>query len=382
MKTSKFTNTKTEGELSFLVFGDVHLGHPQTKADEIVPKLYRLLPDNEATRKLDIIVIEGDLFDQILLYNSEYLAIIKTWMIWLLTKCKKYDITLYVLEGTPSHDMRQPKHFVTYNEAYGINADLHYIDRLHLERSERFGISILFLPDEWDSPLENCYTSAKRLLNDHGLEKADFAVMHGSFDHQLPPNLGIPVHNGDLWQSIVEYYIFVGHVHFYSQKGKIIASGSFDRLKHGEEKPKGYVRAIVRENGRHDLRFVENKEAKVFLTIDCTGCEGESALKVIEAAIEGKPKGSHFRLMGKKDDGIKTARTYMQDRYPDYYWDEPKFTDDAVINKTVLPSIELVYEPIHLTRDNLQTLLTERLKRLGSDTETIKRCMALLKEAM
>ena len=79
-----------------------------------------------------------------------------------------------------------------------------------------------------------------------GLTKVDYAVMHGQFDYQLPKHItGMPRHDSQKYLDIVKHYIFIGHIHTHSVYDRIIAQGSFDRLTHGQEEPKGYVVSIV-----------------------------------------------------------------------------------------------------------------------------------------
>ena len=147
-----FNLTKVKDEVNIAVFGDVHLGHDKTKTNEIISKLYKLFPETEATRNLDFIFIEGDLFDRLLYLNNDYMVDIVIWMEWLLNKCAKHGIALRVLEGTPSHDMRQPEIMASLAKKYTDDLDFKYADTLCIEFHERTGLSILYLPDEWNTP--------------------------------------------------------------------------------------------------------------------------------------------------------------------------------------------------------------------------------------
>ena len=164
-----FKRTKVAGVLNLLVVGDIHLGHRVTPTPLTLQSLYKLLPNTLETQQLDYFIIEGDLFDRLLTNNYEHLSAIQTWMIWLLKTCKEHDICLRVLEGTPSHDMEQSSAFITFNDAYHIGCDLLYVDDLFIEQNERHGITFLYLPDEWTSPIENCFIAAQRLLHEHNL---------------------------------------------------------------------------------------------------------------------------------------------------------------------------------------------------------------------
>lgn len=377
--STTFRNTKIKGQLNIAVFGDVHLGHRNTKTNEIIRKLYRIFPETEETRNLDFIFIEGDLFDHLLYLNNDYMSDIHIWCEWLIGLCNKHQIALRVLEGTPSHDMKQPAILEAMAKKYHETIDFKYADKLDIEFHEKTGATILYLPDEYDSPIENCFTAAKQLVHSHGLKQVDFVCMHGSFDYQLPPVHGIPTHCRSDWESIVKHYILVGHVHFPSQNGKVLAAGSFDRLKHGEEGPKGHLRVTVK-NGADQITFVENKEAKLYKTIDISGLDVDHLLEKVSKVIKDAPNDSYFRLSGKKSDGVTTACSYMSDKYPQYNWTD-HITEDDVAKTNQTQILENSYQPIHLTRNNLPKLLSDRLNGFY-DGDSINRCMKLLEEAL
>jgi len=136
------------------------------------------------------------------------------------------DICLRVLEGTPSHDRRQSRQFKIVKALLGIEMDLKYVDTLSIEHNEKFDCTFLYLPDEWRGCNEQTKEEVKRLLVQHNLESVDFAFMHGSFPHQLPNIKHIPVHDPEFYLSIVNKYIFIGHIHVMSQYERILAQGS------------------------------------------------------------------------------------------------------------------------------------------------------------
>lgn len=375
-------NTKT-GNLEIMVFGDVHLGHPNTKTPEIIASLYRILPDTEENRNLDIIFIEGDLFDSLLYMNFEFSDDIKLWAIWLIRFCAKYKIALRVLAGTPSHDMGQPeKLFAPIVDSFEGEIDYKFIGTLHLEHHEKTGATILYLPDEFITPIEEAFPMAQKLIKDHGLEQVDFICMHGGFEYQYPANCGIPAHNSELWQTLVRYWIMIGHVHTSSQLGKIVASGSLERLKHGEEGPKGFTRITVGD-GINVARFVENKKAKIYKTIECDGQEVDELLESVKLLIKKHPKGSFFRFAGNSESGVKTLQSYCSSKYPDYNWSALE-RQEKIVNPQGFGEVEISFQPIDLTKENLPELIKRELFRQTPelDDDTLNRCLLLLKESL
>lgn len=370
-----FKNTKVNGVLNMLIVGDIHLGHRTTPTLRTLQALYALLPNTTETRQLDYFIIEGDLFDRLLTNNYEYLSAIQTWMIWLLVQCQKNEIALRVLEGTPSHDMKQPKAFVTFNEAYHIGCDLLYVDDLFIERNERHGITFLYLPDEWTSPIENCYIAAQRLLHEHKLTQVDYAIMHGAFAYQLPTGMGIPTHDMESWLSLVRYHIFIGHHHDHSQYDRIIAAGSLDRGKHGEEGDKGYIRYTLTEEGAQ-IRFITNQTAMIYKTIDCHDLLPNQIVDLIDQQIKLLPEGSAIRLRAMKSDNLNSALGYMKMAYPEYRWDSIIEGDVVKLISTTLK--EHTYNPIHLTKQNLGRLVSDRLHANGYTNDQVSRCLGIL----
>lgn len=374
MKATSFELTKTAGELRLAVFGDVHLGNRRTLAPDVIRGLDSFFPDNYETSMLDMIVIEGDLFDEGLTFYSEFLGQIQNWMLRLLGICAKHKIALRVLEGTPSHDMHQSRQFEVLVAATGLDIDFKYVETLELEKHPKFG-TILYVPDEWGSSHEDCYTQARNLLASHGLSKADYCIFHGAFEYQLPPSLGIPTHDSKAWMDLVVYALFAGHIHQYSKNGKIIATGSTDRFTQNDEKDKGHLRAVLKPSGC-TFEFRANPFAKMYITIDCSNLSVEDAL--IKIQQEAKvPKGSYIRIRYTTLDNLQTAKAYLRTEYPDYFWDDQVVdAGTAKIETGLLP--EIIYQSVSLNKFNTMDMLRERMTKGGLDPGLINKAMERL----
>lgn len=365
--------------LNLAVLGDVHLGHPNTPTDWILKNLKRIFPDNAETAELDFIIIEGDLFDRLLYLNNSFLGEIQFWVIRLLVLCKKHDIALRILEGTPGHDMKQSELFVSLNDAYQIGCDVRWVEKLSFEKHERTGTTFLYLPDEYGPP-DVCYEDAVRCLKENGVSQVDFVVMHGQFDYQLPPHVNEKAHTSTLWQPLAKYNVFVGHVHQHSQNGNIIAAGSFDRLVHGDESAKGHVRVTVSPT-EHSIRFIENRNAKRYDTIDCRNLPVEAAVERIRAHVQTLPESAWVRVWAMRTDSITAAKDILRLEYPQFVWD---YKIDAPIENVdvdysglaLTPDYE--YVPIDLTKDSLPGLLKARLVLNGLEETDVSECMRLV----
>lgn len=174
-------------EINIASISDIHLGHPRTNTYLIVENLYKAFPDNEETAKLDLILLAGDVFDRLLTLPQEEVDAIQMWIAHLLYVCEKYNIILRVLEGTPSHDWKQSRQFANINAAMKKPANLKYVEVLSIETIEELGgLTVLYVPDEWNHDANVTRQQVIDLLKQHGLEKVDVACMHGAFDYQLP----------------------------------------------------------------------------------------------------------------------------------------------------------------------------------------------------
>lgn len=178
---------KKPSELYIASFSDVHLGHPKTPTVSILRNLRKAFPDTEETGKLDLIFIVGDLFDRLLDMPDPSVPEIKIWFHQFLRMCAKRDIVVRVLEGTPSHDWKQSWLMDSINTQSGYNVDLKYVTTLSIEHIERFGINILYVPDEWLPETDDTWKEVLQHLGQHNLDQVDYALIHGSFNYQLPP---------------------------------------------------------------------------------------------------------------------------------------------------------------------------------------------------
>lgn len=346
---------------------DIHLGHTRTNTFHVVDNLRKAFPDNEETAMLDLILLAGDIFDHLLTLPQEEVDEIQAWITELLAICAKYNILLRVLEGTPSHDWKQSRQFVNLNLGADVPAALKYVDTLSIEVIEELGgLTVLYVPDEWNHDANVTRAQVQELLKKHGLDKVDIACMHGSFDYQLPID-SIKNHNSDWYQSIVNHFIVIGHVHIRSQRGKILAQGSFDRLSHGEEAPKGHYRFTISPNG-NSYRFVENTGAKLYLTVDCRALSLEGLIKHMQSVAE-YPTGSGFRLLIARDSELHRDIRTIRQQFPQFkittQLDELKTPESLKVKQPH----EHVEQPISVTPTNVANIVTERLKARHPDAD-------------
>lgn len=371
--------TSKKCELHIAVFGDVHVGHPNTPTMWILNNLRAAFPDAPATGDIDLFIIEGDFFDRLLNLAQDHLYDIRIWITQFLRMCKSRDIVVRVLEGTPSHDWKQSRLFTHLNEISEIGADVKYVPNLSIEHIERFGITVLYVPDEWNVRCDDTWLEVVALLKQHGLEKVDYAVMHGAFPHQMPKNVHhkLELHDPDRYLSIVRKYIFIGHVHLHSRYDRILAAGSFDRTAHGEEGPKGHIRVIARESGEDTVQFVVNENAQIYKTINVVGASADELLVLVESAVSKLAEGSHVRLRARKSDPGMVTLDFFRDKYPNFTWTVVEDGGSSVEDKPVLVDTREHFRGINITKENIVSLVLERVKVKHPDLHD--RCEGLLK---
>lgn len=367
--------------LHFAVVSDIHLGHKRNSTAEIVKNLRRAFPDNSETGQLDIIFLAGDVFDSLLSLPDEDIFEIDAWVCHFLRVAKKWDIKVRVLEGTPGHDWKQSERFVIINEVVGIEADLKYVKDLSIEYIEQYGATVLYVPDEWQPTTEKTLSQVKELLLAKGLTQVDYAIMHGQFEYQLPPHVPGPKHSSKEYLALVRELIFIGHVHIHTRLERIVAQGSFDRLAHGEEGPKGHVRALVHAPGEHTVTFVENASAKRFVTIDCSGLDTEATIALVDQYARDIPDDSYVRLRGELGQPIFDNMELLIRRYPLYTWSK-QVLDPNQDPEEIKVESENLYVPITLTKENLGEILVERVVNSGATAQVVDAARIILEEVL
>jgi len=349
-------------DLDYLVLSDVHLGHKRTKTSDIIDHLNKFF-DNFSSRTdyitLDLIFIAGDLFDSLLDFSSSDIHEATLWLSRLIEFCGRHDIKLRVLEGTPSHDWKQSKIIDTIRDMLECKTDVRYIDTLYIEHIEDIDLTVLYVPDEWTASTELTYSQLQELLKEQSLSFVDIAIMHGVFGYQVQ---GIPVkiesHDESKYLSIVKHYINIGHYHNYSTYDRIIAQGSFDRLSHGEEEPKGAVRVHIGEENY--FSFISNPHAKIYKTVVVRYKDVDKAMRSLDKQLKDIPTDSYVRIRCTKDHPIYSNLDNIKKRYPLLNFSKVAEETIAEAEKNVIED-DIDYVAIAITPDNICKLLKDEV---------------------
>jgi len=373
-------NVSGLNKLDIASISDIHLGHPDNPAVRIIQNLKRAFSNAADLAELDIIFIAGDVFDRLLSLPDDAVHEIDFWITHLLRLCKKHDIILRVLEGTPSHDWKQSKRFVKINELSRIGADVKHVTELSVEYIERHGINVLYVPDELPGGPNKTFESVISLLEEKGLQKVDYAIMHGQFAYQAVGNEQHLNHIEDNYLSIVKEYIFVGHIHTFSTYDRIIAQGSFDRLRQGQEEAKGYVRATIRP-GFRSAKFIENVGAMRFVTIDCSDMDVDEALEHIRERVADLPAGSFVRVKANESHPVFANMPLLVQEHTLYRWSKKQVSeDDADGQEQFLDLKNAEYNPIIITADSVTELVADRIRSSGFEEDFVCRCAQLIND--
>lgn len=356
--------------LNIASISDIHLHHPNTPTELIVRNLaLYAFPDIKSTHDLDIIFIGGDVTHSLMDFASNNAILFRKWVANFLWMCAKHDIMVRIIEGTPLHDWKQSHIFIEENENHSIGCDIKYITDIHIEHIDRYDIDVLYIPDEIRPTTEITWNRVVELMAEKGLAKVDFAIMHGAFSYQLPSveDVKDKVHDEEKYLSIVRHYIFIGHVHTHKPKGRIIPNGSFDRLAHGEEEPKGHVRLL-----KGNIEFIPNLGAMRYFQLNVADMEVDQVIALVSEKLKGNNDKFKIKLLANKEDAAFGLLRRLSHLFPfgvfeigriDKINKKRERTEARTRRATALPA---------LTRDNL---LDELLKEVElAEPERLDEC--------
>lgn len=349
--------TKKIGKIVAAIISDVHLGHRRTKAPEIIAKLRKKLCNKELLRKLDMLIIAGDFFDKGLELCDNSVLEIQEFIRDLLELCKANNIKLRVLEGTPSHDRKQSKQFGFVNGILGDQgADFKYVDTLSIIHEEDLGLDFLYVPDECCDTTAEIWEEVQKLLEEKDIDKVDFCVMHGAFRYQYPDIQSIDCHDEKNYLGVTRYNIFIGHVHTMSTHSRIVAQGSFDRLEHGYEDPKGFILCVLDlDVKKTKVEFIINEYAKLYVEYDITKMELDKVRDYVISNIADAPTDSYFKLVVPEDDAYKAIYWSLAKDYPGFNWS----SKNVKKKKKEVVSEDIKFNVITPCEENISTLVSE-----------------------
>ena len=345
-------------KIKYMVVSDIHFGSNKNKTANIANNLLNYLYVNvKIIKDLDVFILAGDVYDRLLSMASLDNIIAMECLTKLCMFCKLHNIKLRILEGTPSHDNKQCKVLYTVLEELNIDIDFKYIENIEIEYMKEFDTYILYIPDEIHHDSKDTLKEVKELMNEMNLLQVDIAIMHGAFKYQLPI-LDLPsMHDENEYLSLVKHYISIGHIHNSSIFKRILAQGSFDRLVHNEEEPKGAM-CIDINNDRRSYVFIENKDAMIFKSINIDNEDIMESIGYIEDILKDIVIGSHIRLIMKSNNPLLKSVHDIYKRFPEYNFIVKSIKDEKHIEvkiDNVLANGKV--EVVQITVDNILSLI-------------------------
>lgn len=355
---------------------DIHLGHNRTPTANIIANLDAHINNAAFFTTIDVLILAGDVWDQLLSFASPEGRLGVHWISTLLRRAAKYGVQIIVLEGTPSHDRRQSVWFTeTANKLRqaGIEGiEVLYVDELAVKYLEKFDMHVLFVPDEWGPNTQDTLDQVRDLLAKEGLEQVDMAVMHGMFEYQLDADIPhIPRHDSIAYHGLVKGPIFIGHVHTFSRHNRIIAQGSFDRLGQGEEEAKGFVRVHLHPSYDFECEFIENTGAQRYVTVTCSHDDVTDNLVAIERAVRDLPNDSFVRLSAPSGHAVLSNLAVLRERWPLLNWSTIA-KDREVKKQEVVLDHKKIYVPLVINRQNITEIVQTRLHNRGYPAELVQ----------
>lgn len=367
----------------YLVLSDIHLGHNINKTHDIVNNLVEFFNTNSRDFKdLDMLCIAGDIFDRLLTNSSIDYIESMNWLTNLVMWCKDNNVMLRVLEGTPSHDWQQAKLLSKILDNLQIEIDYKYVNTLLIEKVNKFGINILYIPDEYKHDAKETYDEVLKLLKKHKLNQVDIAFIHGQFHYQLPMVKLISSHTEDDYLNIVKYYISVGHIHTASIYDRILAQGSFDRLAHGEEEDKGGMLITLDTEKGNSFKFLVNKKAMIFKTLKFTDETIDTIVKKIQKISKTYPDKSNIRVISESEAILSKHQNTLKLNFPNLNIkiEKPKKKEEEY--KYKLLEQDIVIDSFSITKDNIEELVLEELGNYPLSSDELCICQSVLAEIL
>lgn len=367
--------TKQPGVFKYLSLGDVHLGHRTTPTNLVIKNLDRTITD-ELLKEVDMLIITGDLFDRQLNNGDEVVHQINRWSTLLMLRCAAYGVMMRIVEGTPSHDREQSRFFTEQRVNAGIDVDLHYTKSLSIEYIEKLDAYFLYVPDKHNPSTDVTLAEVKKLMADLGIEQVDFAIMHGAFSYQLPAIVPEPTHKEAEYLALVRHQILIGHVHLMTVNERILAAGSFDRICHNDEDPKGMFKVTVKDDGTWERVFIENKGAKKYVTLECHDMDTKQLNQAIREFIKDLVKGSSVRLRCNPNDVANGDIDAYRREFTHLDW--MLTVDKTEAKKNSVAETFNAFDMSQfkdITRDTIKELLVPSLAKYVADEDMMRRCL-------
>ena len=352
---------KIRGILNEVHIADIHFGAMSAK------KQYDILKEQFIDKiiqipKIDIISINGDLFDHKVMSNSDATMYASLFVANLVDICKAKDSTLVLLAGTYSHDYDQLKIFYHYLNDPDI--DIRIVTTLKFEDIK--GAKILCIPELYGLDEEEY----QRVF--FHTTWYDSAFCHGTFQGAV---YGDNVGNGRLLTP--EDFIYCsgpaisGHVHKPGCfSGFYYYCGCPYRWKFGEEEDKGFLLlSHDLDTGKHYVHF-EKIQSDVYKTIFLDELISNDPKEIIDYISKLKAdQGIDFIKVKFRTQVPGESKVILNNYYRNNSYAFIEFLNDVELNRESLSeeSLNKLEEYNYLIDPNVSDF--ERFVRYVNDSE-------------
>ncbi|MGL4949698.1 MAG: metallophosphoesterase family protein [Anaeroplasmataceae bacterium] len=260
--------------MKILIISDIHIGSRNDIKDYYEKELVTII-DTLHKKKIDTIVIAGDLFDKRISTNSDFNTYANLFINGLAKYCRENDATLFIVKGTMSHDFYQLDSFLYLtkepkNNTYIINT----CQEIFYKNS-----TLLFIPEEYESSKEEYYKDT--IYNPE--KKYDMVFGHGMFTFaggyvtESGKHNHIVFNTNDFANNVHGLVVF-GHIHTKMSKDNCRYPGSFSRDSFGEEESKGSLFIDYDVNKKKVIKeeFIKNDNAPLFISINANETPDEN----------------------------------------------------------------------------------------------------------
>lgn len=237
---------------------------------------------------LDIVSVNGDIFDHKFMSNSDTVMYAMKFIDDLVKICKANRTTLILIHGTAFHDANQLKLF--YNYTTDPDIDIRIVESVRFENVK--GKRILCIPEMYN--MGEAYY--RGFLDNSGIY--DSVYMHGTFENSIygknKEDLGSkrePVFSMDSFKNCYGPVIS-GHVHVCQcLENHFYYTGSPYRWCYGEEQPKGFLILLHNLDTRRYCIHFEEITSFRYDTINLDDILGKDPKIVIDYIKNLKAKG-------------------------------------------------------------------------------------------
>lgn len=362
MSYSITTNTR------IIHLSDLHFGLRTVPTSDITSNIMELLSKLPNKDTIDYIAVTGDVFEDAIQYKRDEARSITRFINQLLRFCYIHNIVLIVLEGTDTHDHKQSRMFVTLNNERDKPIQLYYLETLQFLKIGE--LTFISIPDSIGSTQIIKHEVAK-LLVENNCKKVNILLTHGMYTHHLDPKLHEryldTLHNTEFYANVADL-VLNGHIHPSSLVKNILTAGSFDRLRHGEEHPKGmWDISYDALTGEFTPTFVENKKAHLFITKQWLDEEVADVLTKAEILLNENVRlqTQHLRIIHHPTLNSRSITEWLKDKYPLLSIKCEAVKDKQVANVSVKVEDFLQIKKVSINKDTIVELLKQKMDTLN-----------------